>query len=522
MTEQKRNEIISRWRGGASIRQIARSLGMSRNTVSSVLAQVQARRAGDPDGSPSRRRPSRLDPYQPVILELLTRYPGLTAVRLLEELRQRGFTGCYSLVRQRLSKLRPRWARPPVVRFETAPGAQAQMDYAVYDLDFSSEGRRRVNLFSYILGYSRRQYLRFVEAQDMTTTLREHTRAFEHLGGVAAKCLYDNMKVVVSGHEDGVPTYNPRFLAFATHYGFRPLACRVRRPQTKGKVERPFSYVETSLFNGRTFSSLEHLNETTVWWLAQVADVRELRALGKTPLQLHAEELPHLIPLPASAYDVTAVVYRTVSVEGLVSYGQNGYSVPWRYIGCVLPVRLTERELIVYSPQLEEVARHALLPGTARGQRSIHNEHRPHEDARRRHAQLEERFAELGATGRQFLEGLLQAQRYGKDQAQRVLALLGTYSRSDLIAALERAVRYGAYSHAAVERILVVHARPRTTLEALTEEERRLPPWLGEDPVFPRPTSDYQNLWESEPHPDEDQNTTAGEAGGDGTTPEDS
>ena len=396
------------------------------------------------------------------------------------------------------------------------------MDYAVYDLDFTSEGRRRVNLFSYILGYSRRQYLRFVEAQDMTTTLREHARAFEHLGGVAATCLYDNMKVVVSGHEDGVPIYNPRFLAFATHYGFRPLACRVRRPQTKGKVERPFSYVETSLFNGRTFSSLEHLNETTVWWLAQVADVRELRTLGKTPLQLHAEELPHLIPLPASAYDVTAVVYRTASVEGLVSYGQNGYSVPWRYIGCVLPVRLTERELIVYSPQLEEVARHALLPGWVRGQRSIHKEHRPHEDARRRHAQLEERFAELGATGHQFLEGLLQAQRYGKDQAQRVLALLGTYSRSDLIAALERVVRYGAYSHAAVERILVVHARPRTTLEALAEEERRLPPWLGEDPVFPRPTSDYQNLWESEPHPDEDQNTAAGEAGGDGTTPEDS
>jgi transposase len=411
MNESKRNEIIGRWRAGSSIRRIARELGLARNTVSGVLAQVQAQRAGDSDNSPSRRRPSRLDPYEPAIRELLGRYPDLTAVRLLEELRQRGFPGGYTVVRQRLAELRPHAAPPPVIRFETGLGLQAQMDYSTYELDFTGEGRRRVHLFSYILGYSRRQYLRFVEAQDLTTTLREHVRAFEHLGGVAATCLYDNMKVVVTGYEDDVPIYNPRFLAFATHYGFRPVACRVRRPQTKGKVERPFFYVETSLFNGRTFESLDHLNETTGWWLAQVADVRELRAFGKTPWQLHQEELPHLIPRPAQAYDVAPMVYRTVTVESLVTYGQNGYSVPWRYIGNVLPVRVTENELVVYSPHLEEIARHALLPSTVKGIQSVLKEHRNHGDAQRRQAQLEERFAELGEPGHRFLEGLLRTQR---------------------------------------------------------------------------------------------------------------
>jgi hypothetical protein len=205
----------------------------------------------------------------------------------------------------------------------------------------------------------------------------------------------------------------------------------------------------------------------------------------------------------------------------LVTYGQNGYSVPWRYIGSMLPVRITEEELIVYSPRVEEIARHVLLPAKVTGQRVVLKEHRPVEDARRRQAQLEERFAELGEPGRRFLEGLFQVQRYGKDQAQRVLALLGTYSRTDLIAALERAVQYGAYSHAAVERILSARAHPKTILEALEEEERQLPPWLGEDTVTPRLTSSYQYLCDPEAQDAEKPSTATGDAARDGVAPAD-
>jgi transposase len=499
MTEEIRHEIVRRHQGGASIRRMAEDLDLARQTVRDVIRRWEAERTG-PEASAvpvPRRRPSTLDAYDDAIRQWLQRYPDITVTRLLEELRAQGFTGGYTILRERVQELRPRPTREPVVRFETSPGSQAQMDYSTYDLDFTGEGRRRVHLFSYILGYSRRQYLRFVESQDLPTTLREHIRAFEHLGGVARTCLYDNMKVVVLRHGDEGPLYNPKFLAFATHYGYTPWACRVRRSQTKGKVERHFHYVETNLLNGRTFASLDHLNEVTARWLAAVADVRLHRETKARPLDRHAEERPHLIPLPATPYAVDAVAYRVVDVEGFIVYQQNGYSVPWRHIGQALPVRITETELIVYGPQVEELARHRLFPRDQTGQRSEQKAHRPAVDPHVQQARLRERFAELGPLAGRFLDGLIRDQRYSNPQAFKILALQSTYARVDLLAALERAVRFGAYSLNAIERILAAQAKPQSILDALADRERRnLPAHLCDNPVSPRLTTEYRNLVE--------------------------
>ena len=119
-----------------------------------------------------------------------------------------------------------------------------------------------------------------------------------------------------------------------------------------------------------------------------MADVRIHRETKRRPIDLHAEELPYLIPLPEKPYDTAEVVYRTVNAEGMVAYRQNFYSVPWRYLGQVLPLRITEEELIVYGPDLEVLARHPLLPRTATGQRSELPEHRPQEDSKQREAHL--------------------------------------------------------------------------------------------------------------------------------------
>ena len=442
-----------------------------------------------------RKRGSVVDPFEPILKELLAKYPNLTVERALQELRARGYSGGYTVVRERVRLLRPRPASAPVPRFETSEGMQAQMDHGVYDIDFTREGRRRVYLFSYLLGYSRRQYLRWVESMDLLTTLREHVRAFHHLGGVARVCLYDNFKAVVLWHDADGPLYNPKFLAFATHYGFRPQACRVRRPQTKGKVERKFFYVETNLLNGRTFDTLEHLNEVTAWWLQSVADVRVLRDFKESPLQRHQREQPHLLPLPTCDFDTALVVYRHVNVEGFVTYRLNFYSVPWSYIGQVLPVRIQADEVIIYSIALEEIARHRLVPGTQTNVRQLLKCHHPADDPGQRTLLLQQRFGELGPIAVKFLDGLLAKQIQGKLQAQQLLALLAHYQRGDVLKALERAVRFGAFSLAAMRRILAAIAKPKPLLDELAELYKdALDPSLRAEPIGPRPTSDYQHL----------------------------
>ena len=499
MNHSIRHEIIHRWENGQSMRGIAKSLGVNRKRVARLIHEHRAARdsgAVHPElPKPSRRRASKLDPFRESLQQLLERYPNITIVRMQEELQRQGYDGGYTILHKRMKELRPRPRKEPVVRFETPPGAQAQMDWAEYEINFLQEGRRRVNLFGYLLSYSRREYLHFTPQQDFDTTVRQHIRAFEHLEGVAATCLYDGMKVVVQRWEDDQPIYNTRFLAFATHYGYRPWACRPRRPETKGKVERQFDFVEKNLLNGRTFRSLEHLNEVTRWWLANVADTRVHRTTKKRPIDAHQEELPHLLSLPEHHFDTSQVIYRVVDVEGFLRYRKNRYSVPWQWIGILVPVRLIEDTLMVYNDRIEVIAEHPLLDHQQSGQDVLDPAHRPPRNHEQQVELLRERFSRFGEEGSLFLEQLLSKQRYGKHQAQKILVLSRSYERTDMVAAFQRAIKYHAYSYSSLERILGIQATPKAAWETLTQQQQKQLQDLTDGTcTSPRDSGEYQHL----------------------------
>ena len=497
----QKNDIVWRWKNGLSIRAISRELGLGRHVIARVIGQhVLQTESVDVAVRPVSLGPirltrkSKLDAFIEPLKQLLERYPQLTAQRAFEELRQQGYGGSYSSVRNHVRQLRPK-QKTPTVRFETEPGAQAQMDWSTYTLNFEQEGRRRVELFSYILGYSRRQYICFTERQDFETTVRQHIAAFEHLDGVAAVCLYDNMKVVVTGWEDGQPVYNTRFLSFATHYGYKPWACQARRPETKGKIERPFDYVEKNLLNGRSFRNLEHLNEVARWWLSEINDRRIHGTTKRTPLELHAEEQPLLVELPTLRFDTAQVVYRIADSEGLINYADNRYSVPWRLIGHMLPIRILEDQLEIYNTHIDLVATHNLLLG--KHEKRSDPTHQPPKDHKQQLALLQEKYAHWGQVGLDYFAGVQQRCRQGRHEAQRILSLLHGFPHQDGVAAMGRGIQYHAYGYQSLERILAHFGTPKANWEILSQSEQEALQRLTESTrVEARKSQEYQRLLE--------------------------
>ena len=241
-------------------------------------------------------------------------------------------------------------------------------------------------------------------------------------------------------------------------------------------------------------------------WLTEIADVRVHRETKRRPIDAYEEEKPHLLTLPARPYDTARVLYRTVDPDGYIAYLQNFYSVPWQRIGELLPVRVTENELIVYGPDVKEIACHELCPSGTTGQRRSLAAHAPGRDHLQKRELLKQRFAEFGAEGSLFFDELLRTRRHGKDEeAARVLGLLTIYRREDLTRALERAVRYRAFSWSAVERILAAQAKPRSAMESLAiEAQEQLDEILRQVPLAPRSTAEYQALLEQTEKRDED------------------
>jgi transposase len=502
--EELAHEVVLRAQQRMSMRAIGRALQIGRNRVRKILRAHQAARTGATPPTalppPPAKRPSMLDEHAPFMADLLARFPDITAQRVYEELVARqspAFDGAYTIVKQYLRARRPR----PVVEVSTpveepAPGQVAECDWASIVIDFKNGTRRRLQIFGYSLAYSHRRYYRCYDRSDFHALLDGHVEAFAHLEGLAAECKYDGQKAVVLRWEGQQPIYNPRFIAFATYYLFRPRACRPGHPNDKPHVELSFRSLRISFFNGRDFHDLDDLKAQLARWMTGIDDERpQRRKQRRTPLELHAEEPPHLIARPRHAYDTARVVYRVCDLEGYVAWEGNRYSLPVEHVTELLPVRITQTELFVYSQHLKLVARHALRPRGA-GETVDAPGHRPRPDRGPGLDQLRGVFRELGDGAEDFLSALERAQpRSAGYHARRILAFRERYQTRDVLAAMDHARRYGAFEHHAIERILAARAAPRRLDEYVAEATaQKLAAIVRQSRTEPRELSAYDAL----------------------------
>ena len=335
------NEINDYKRQGLNVSQISDLTGYSRPTIRKYLAQTNPPRYG-----PRPPRPTLLDPYKPFLQERMA--AGVwNAVVLFKQVQERGYGGCYSVLKRYLQPQRKEALTVAVRRFETPAGHQAQVDWGdLGDLTDHDGTHHKLNAFVMTLGYSRALFCDIAQDQKLPTFLRLHEAAFEYLGGVCTEILYDNTKTVVlktltqGVDARGEVKLNPAFADFARYWGFTPRLCRPYRPQTKGKVESGVKYLRTNFLCGRDATDLQDLRQQMRVWVADVANGRVHGTTHRLVKEAWEEEKPALQPTAhRRAFPLVVEEVRRVTRDAFVCFKSNRYSVPWKQAGKEVLVR---------------------------------------------------------------------------------------------------------------------------------------------------------------------------------------
>jgi len=210
---------VEKWKVGT----IACQLGLHHGTVDRVLSN-----AGIPKIARAHRA-SILDPYLPFVMETLETFPKLTASRLYDMVRERGYRGGPDHFRHLIAHHRPRPMPEAYLRLRTLPGEQAQVDWGHFGKIKTGHSERVLMAFVMVLSYSRQIFLRFYLNVRMSNFLRGHQAAFEQWEGLPRVLLYDNLKSVVLERQGQAIRFNPTLLDFAAHYHFEPRPVAVAR-----------------------------------------------------------------------------------------------------------------------------------------------------------------------------------------------------------------------------------------------------------------------------------------------------
>lgn len=327
---------------GKSIREIARIVGIARNTVRRYLR-------GKPIAAPRPKRGSILDPYKGQIRLWMTEDHLSNCEVMFPRLQTQGYTGGLSTIKAYVQTLRPaKVGQYPIQRYETKPGEQMQYDWG--EFHYEKEGKdHKLYGFVAILGYSRMRFITFVKRCDTPTMIRCMMATFEYFDGLPQAALTDRMKSVFLAMDGKTPIWNPVFADFAACLGIAPRVCKPYTPQTKGKVERSVGVIKEGFWPGVHFTDIDDLNQQARVWCDRL-NQKVHRTTGRVPMNMWVEE--QLRPLPTDyAWERFGAEERRVSWDGFLSYDGVLYGLPAEppVAGSVVLVRERQLQLRVFA-----------------------------------------------------------------------------------------------------------------------------------------------------------------------------
>jgi len=461
-------EIVRRVRARQSDRQIAREMKIDRRTVKGyrVWAEAEGLLSGElPDHEelaarvPAEKSPpqnqSSAEAHRKEIEEWLKQKVRVSAIH--NRLQERGYSGSYSAVLRLARKIDPKTPEA-VVRIETEPGEEAQVDFGYVGLMRDADGSlRKTWSFVMTLSWSRHAYVEFVNDQSIGTWLRCHQNAFEYFGGAPRHLVIDNLKAGVTRAVWDDPQLQMAYRECAEHYGFLVRPCKPRTPQHKGKVERGVDYVEGNFLGGRGEMALSAANREVRAWCLGAAGNRIHGTTKERPLERFDEvEQARLKPLPTAAYDLAVWKKNKLHRDCHVVFEGSYYSAPFRLIGQKVWICAGSRQIRLFNDKYELIATHekAKKPG----ERHTHRDHLPPEKLpglERNRSALLVQAEQIGAATLKVVEQFFADPALDRiHQAGRLLGLQKKHTAPRLEAACQRALDFGDPSYMTVKRIL--------------------------------------------------------------------
>ena len=452
---------------GLKVAQIARALDLDRRTVAKWIDEPRFR------PRQSTARASKLDPFKSQIRQWLENHP-YSAQQVFQRLREDGFDGGYSIVKDYVRIVRPRRA-PAFLTLSFAAGECAQVDWGSYGTVAVGETRRKLSLFVMVLCYSRLLYVEFTLNQRMEQFLACHQNAFAYFGNcVPEKIMLDNLKSAVLRRLTGeAPTFNPHYMDFARHAGFTVIACNKGKGNEKGRVESGVGYVKKNFLNGLDIPQFSALNPAARVWMDTIANVRIHGETHKPPVALFAKEQAVLHPGPVEPYDVATVRQVRASPRFRVSYDANRYSVPAEYASTLVMLKVYPDRLCMYHHD-KLIARHV----------RCYDRHKDFENpdhpkallAQRENAREQKllgRFLALSPKAEDYYQALAERRLNPRHHVQKIVALSEIYGTEAVARAMEDAFAFQAFSCEYIANLLESRKRLRPEPTALQLTRRQ-------------------------------------------------